>query len=208
LNQKTLAVVAVVVAVAAGAYWLGTRSSSSQVAPPVPVPAAGMPFGAAPPGSMPPGAMPPGSMPPGAQAGEIQQRLAIGEQLVQRDPKNPQAWAMLGNDYFDAQQPQKAVDAYAKALALKPDDPDVLTDQGVMYRALGKYDQALANFEKASKLDPRHVQSVFNVGIVYGYDLHQTAKATAAFEKVIQMAPGSPQAVQARQHLASLAAQK
>jgi uncharacterized protein HemY len=232
LNQKTLLAVAavVVVVVAIVAYYLG-QSSSSQVAPPMPgagapmgmpggIPSGAMPPGAMPPGGMPPGgvpgAMPPGAMPPGGVPGamppggniETQQRIAIAEQLVKKDPKNAQAWIQLGNDYFDTHQAQKSVDAYAKALALKPDDPDVLTDQGVMYRELGKYDQAVANFEKASKLNPSHVQSLFNAGVVYAYDLKQPQKAAPYWNKVIQIAPGSPQAIQARQNLEATGAQR
>jgi cytochrome c-type biogenesis protein CcmH/NrfG len=203
LNQKTVLAVVAVVVVALGAYWVGTQSSSSKVAPPMP--GAGAPMGGMPQG-MPPG-VPPGAMPGAMNPGpgiEAAQRIAAAEALVQKDPKNVQAWVQLGNDYFDTHQAQKSVDAYAKALALKPNDPDVLTDQGVMYRELGKYDQAVANFEKASKLNPSHVQSLFNAGIVYAYDLKQPQKAAPYWNRVIQLAPGSPQAVQARQHLETL----
>jgi cytochrome c-type biogenesis protein CcmH/NrfG len=199
LNQKTiLAFAAVVVAVALGAYWLGSRSGG-KVAPPIP--GAAMP-GAAIPGLPPGAALHPG-VPP--QAGfEAQQRIAIAEQLVQRDPKNHQAWVQLGNDYFDTHQAQKAVDAYAKALELQPNDPNVMTDQGVMYRELRQYDRAIASFEKASKLDPTHVQSIYNLGVVYAFDLRDPAKAAKYWSRVIEMAPGSREAVQARQALASM----
>jgi tetratricopeptide (TPR) repeat protein len=200
LNQKTIvAVVAVVVVVAVGAYWLGSRSGG-KVAPP-PMPGAQMP-GAQLPGAA-PGAPPHAGVAPGA-AFETQQRLAIGEQLVQRDPKNRQAWVQLGNDYFDTHQPQKAVDAYAKALELQPNDPDVLTDQGVMYRELGRYDRAVANFEKANQLNPSHLQSLYNLGVVYAFDLKEPSRAARYWKRVIETAPGSREAVQARQGLASL----
>ena len=120
------------------------------------------------------------------------------------DPKNHDAWVALGNDYFDSRQFQKAVGAYAKALALKPDDPDVLTDQGVMYRDLGQFDQALANFEKANQIRPTHLQSLLNIGVVYSTDLHKPAEAAKAWNKVIATAPTSEQAAQARQMLGQL----
>jgi cytochrome c-type biogenesis protein CcmH/NrfG len=177
-------------------YQVGSTGSGSQ--PPA---MAGMPPGMPP--SM-PGGLPP--VMPGAGAGgpEIQARITTLQSVVARDPKNVQAWVQLGNDYFDTQQPQKSVEAYGRALELKPNDPNVLTDQGVMYRALGQFDKAVANFEKANKADPKHVQSLFNLGVVYANDLKQNDKATAALNKVIQTAPGSPQAVQAQQLLADL----
>jgi cytochrome c-type biogenesis protein CcmH/NrfG len=126
--------------------------------------------------------------------------------MVAADPKNHDAWVALGNDYFDSHQAQKSVDAYAKALALKPDDPNVLTDQGVMYRQLNQFDKAVACFQKAAKLDPSHIQSLFNLGIVYAHDLHQPDEAAKAWNKLLVLAPASEQAAQARQQLAQLKA--
>jgi cytochrome c-type biogenesis protein CcmH/NrfG len=152
-----------------------------------------------PPGAMPSGAMPPGSMIPGAVAEN--QHIAAAEQVLARDPKNVKAWIALGNEYFDAHQPQKSIDAYAKALELDPKNPDVLTDQGVMYRDVGAFDKAIANFKRASQVDPRHVQSLYNMGVVYAYDLKDAKRAAEAWNRVIQIAPTSPQAAQARKAL-------
>jgi cytochrome c-type biogenesis protein CcmH/NrfG len=155
-------------------------------------------------GAMPsamPGAMPAGPMLPNA---EVQARIARIEASVLADPKNHVAWFALGNEYFDSHQYQKSVDAYAKGLALKPDDPNVLTDQGVMYRELGQFDKAMANFQKASKLDPNHLQSLINIGVVYSTNLNKPAEAAKAWNKVIATAPASEQAAQARQMLSQL----
>lgn len=148
-----------------------------------------------------PGAMPGGPALPSAEA---QARIAHLEAALLSDPKNRDAWADLGNEYFDSHQAQKAVDSYGKALALKPGDPNVLTDQGVMYRQLGQFDKALANFQKANKLDPKHVQSLFNIGVVYANDLNKPDEAAKAWNQVIATAPGSDQAAQARQMLSQL----
>ncbi|HEX7623891.1 MAG TPA: tetratricopeptide repeat protein, partial [Anaeromyxobacteraceae bacterium] len=134
----------------------------------------------------------------------VQQRLAAEERLTAQNPKDAQAWIALGNDYFDTNQAQRAVDAYAKALALQPDNPDVLTDQGVMYRKLQAFDKAVANFQRASQVDPHHVQSIYNLGVVYAFDLKDQAKAIAAWNRVIEVAPQSPQAGQARQNIQEL----
>jgi len=80
----------------------------------------------------------------------------------------------------------------------------VLTDQGIMYRETGAFDRAIANFEKANRLEPTHVQSLFNLGVVYAYDLKRTDKALEAFRRVVEVAPTSPQAAQARQAMAAL----
>jgi cytochrome c-type biogenesis protein CcmH/NrfG len=157
----------------------------SEQAPPPPPPPPGAPTAAIP--------------PPTPAPGEIQRRIAAEEQVVAQDPGNVRAWVDLGNDYFDTRQPQKAIDAYGKALEIQPDNPDVLTDQGVMYRDLGAYDKAILNFKKASQIDPKHVQSAFNLGVVYAHDLKDTAKAIQAWHRIIEIAPASREATQARQ---------
>ena len=178
-------------------YFTGTSGSANQ-GQPVIAAAVQMPSPGAAPAGLPPNS---GAMPNSVEA---QARMFSNEQIVAREPKNMDAWKLLGNDYFDAHQPQKAVDAYAKVLELEPKNADVLTDQGIMYRQLMAYDKAIANFEKASKADPKHVQCLFNMGIVYSQDLKQNEKAIKAWNRVIEIAPTSQQAAQARAGIAEL----
>ena len=205
MNRNTLLALAggLVAGFLAG-YMVGGRSAQDTAAP-SPTPSAGVVLPAPSLGGAPaapaPGAIPQGM---GLPSAEVQARIIKLEGIVKSDPKNHDAWVGLGNDYFDSHQPQKAVDAYARALALKPDDPDILTDQGVMYRQLNQFDKALANFQKASKLDPSHLQSLFNMGIVYAADLNKPNEAAKAWNKVLVLAPNSPQASQAKQLLAQL----
>jgi len=129
------------------------------------------------------------------------QRIVEAEKIVAQDPKNYQAWVQLGNDYFDTEQPQKAVNAYAKALEIdssSQNTPNVLTDQGVMYRKMGLFDKAIDNFERANKLDPKHAQSLFNLGVVYANDLKQNDKAIAAWQRYIAIDGMSPQGQQVK----------
>lgn len=129
---------------------------------------------------------------------DYQARIAEAEKLVAKEPANRQAWVQLGNDYFDTDQTQKAINSYGKALELDPKDPNVLTDQGVMYRKMGWYDKALANFEKASQLDPKHVQSLMNIGVVYSTDLKKPDKAIEAFNRFLAIDSTSPTAQQVK----------
>lgn len=125
-------------------------------------------------------------------------RIAEAEKIVAQDPNNLNAWMSLGNDYFDTDQAQKAVNAYGKVLQLQPNNPNVLTDQGVMYRKLGWYDKALENFAKAQQIDPKHLQSLFNAGIVYAVDLKDHVKARPYWKKILEIDPNSPVAQQVK----------
>jgi tetratricopeptide (TPR) repeat protein len=146
-----------------------------------------------------------GAVTPGAGSPtDYQQRIAEAEKIVAQDPKNVQAWIMLGNDYFDTEQPQKAINAYGKALELKPNDTNVLTDQGVMFRKVGFYDRAIANFEKVQQIDPKHLQSLYNLGVVYKEDLKQPEKAVKIWTRYLEIDSTSPAAQQVKAQLDQL----
>jgi Tfp pilus assembly protein PilF len=187
-NVVVALVVGIVVGLAVG-YSIGHETSRGSA----PVVAAGAPA-------------PVPAAPAPNPAFQTQQRIAMLEQVVAKEPKNVQAWIQLGNDYFDLRQPQQAVNAYAKALEIQPDNPDVLTDQGVMLRELRQFDRAVQNFERANQIQPRHLQSLYNAGIVYAHDLNQPQKAIAVWTKVVETDPRSPQAVQARTQMEELKA--
>lgn len=145
---------------------------------------------------------------PGTSPADYAARIAEAEKVVAQDPKNLNAWISLGNDYFDTEQTQKAINAYGKALEIQPDNPNVLTDQGVMFRKVGWFDKAAANFEKANQLNPKHLQSLFNLGIVYSVDMKQPEKAKAVWIKYLQLDPNSPNAAQAREMMSAAGGSK
>ncbi|SEA09192.1 Tetratricopeptide repeat-containing protein [Desulfuromusa kysingii] len=130
-----------------------------------------------------------------------QQQTSILEGIVTREPENRNAWVELGHNFFDSDQPMKAIEAYSKALDLNGNDPDLLTDQGVMFRRVGWYDRAIKNFEEASRIDRHHKQSLYNLGIVYRYDLQDFPKAIRAWEQLLAIDPDNPGASQIRAEL-------
>ena len=129
---------------------------------------------------------------------DYQQRIAELEKVVTNEPKNLQSLTMLANDYYDTDQAQKAIDTYARAIELDPRNPNLQTDQGVMFKRLGAYDKALANFEKAQSIDPKHLQSLYNIGIIYAEDLKQPDKALKTWSHYLELDSTSPAAQQVK----------
>lgn len=108
---------------------------------------------------------------------------------VESDPEDASAWAHLGNLYFDEQHTAEAVEAYEKSLAIRPGDPDVLTDLGTMYRALGKPEEALLRFDAAITARPDHRNARFNRGLTLALDLGRPAEGIAAWKELIALYP-------------------
>lgn len=149
-------------------------------------------------------------VPRGSQGGgqgslvNVEQNIRQLKEVLAQEPENRRAWVTLGNTYFNAKQPQLAIEAYDRALALDPNDANVLTDQGTMYRWLMMYDQAIANYKKASAIDPTHLNSIFNTWVVARQDLQDIDEAKQAIERYLQVAPNGPKAEMLRADLQAI----
>lgn len=141
---------------------------------------------------------------PAAPAANMQQNIQLMEKMVAAEPGNRGAWVQLGNAYFDSRQPVQAIEAYNRALELDPNDPDVLTDQGVMFREMKWYDRAIENFNKANELNPAHPQSLYNLGVVYRYDLNDLNRAREVWTRYLEINPSGPGADQIRREMEAL----
>ena len=120
---------------------------------------------------------------------QLLQSIFQHEEEVRRDPANVQAWEHLGNLYFDAEEPAKAVRAYSKVLEMAPANISVLVDCGVMHRQLRQFDSALEYFQKALKIDPKHENALFNSGIVLYFDLQRKAEAFNFWRRLLEVNP-------------------
>ena len=114
--------------------------------------------------------------------------------VIAKDPKNFDALVSLGNLYFDAGQPEKAIETYQKALEINPKDANVRTDMGTMYRNLGKFDKAIEEFKKVAAIDSRHEQSRYNLGVTLYNDKKDMKGAADAWEDLLKVNPNYPNA--------------
>jgi len=131
---------------------------------------------------------PPPDVPEERQITEESRQLIEGAiQKTERDPRDLEAWRELGNAYFDADMPAQAIAAYSRALAIKPNDTNILNDQGAMYRQTGDFTRALANFNKARQVDPNNLESIYNSGYVLAFDLNQIDKAIVMWRSYLTL---------------------
>jgi cytochrome c-type biogenesis protein CcmH/NrfG len=140
--------------------------------------------------------------PPPLDEGKVQSLQTI----IKSDPKNVGAYVQLGNAYFDAERYADAIKWYEESIKLDPKNPDASTDLGVSYYYSGRTDEALKQFEYSLKLNPKHAKTLFNKGIVLAFGKRDLQGATEAWQQVVQLAPGTPEAQAAQQGLQGIAA--
>jgi len=124
--------------------------------------------------------------------------------VAEREKSNAQPRVQLGNLYFDAERYNDAIQWYTEAQALLPKDVNVSTDLGVCYYYTNQPDKALAQFDRSLKLDANHAKTLLNVGIVRAFGKQDLDGATQAWQKVLQVAPDSPEAQAAKRALDTL----
>lgn len=141
---------------------------------------------------------------PATPTANYEQIIKLAKEVVAQDPSNRNAWIKMAHAYHDTNRYPEAITAYSKALELDPNDADLLTDQGIMFRKIGFFPQAIENFKQASALQPSHINSVFNTYIVARYDLQDFAEAEKAALRYLEMLPNGPNSAQVRAFLDSL----
>lgn len=112
----------------------------------------------------------------------------------------------LANLYFDSERYTEAIQWYGEALKLAPKDVNVSTDLGVSYYYTNQPDLALAQFEESLKIDPSHVKTLLNQGIVLAFGKQDLAGAEQSWQRVMELAPTSPEGQAAKRALDSLRA--
>jgi TolB-like protein len=96
------------------------------------------------------------------------QARADAAQALGLAPNLAAAQIALGyNLYWSRRDYDGALRAFAKALALRPNDSGALEGQGLVQRRMGRFDKAIVSFERAFAQDPRNSVLADDVGSTY-----------------------------------------
>jgi tetratricopeptide (TPR) repeat protein len=133
-----------------------------------------------------------------------QTKVRALENVAEKDPKNAVARAQLGDLYYDAGKYPEAIKWYQESLTLNPKDVSVSTDLGVSYYYNKETDRAIDQLQKSLQIDPSHAKTLLNLGVVKAFGKQDLKGATEAWQKLVQVAPQTPEGQQAKQALDSL----
>ncbi len=130
---------------------------------------------------------------------QYDQAIAAFQKASEIGPTQLAVWTNLADAYiknaegktgpdFDGNM-QKGIDAYVKALALKPDDAGLHNNYGLALAKAKKFDDAQAELKKAADLDPPNGgKYYYNLGALL-VNAGQPVVAGDAFKKAIELTP-------------------
>jgi tetratricopeptide (TPR) repeat protein len=106
------------------------------------------------------------------------------------DQKYATAYNQLGYLYSRVREYDKAIEAMEKYVKLLPNEPNPHDSYGEMLRLSGRFDDALAQYHIALKIDPTFYISQKELGETYAL-MGQGERAREEYAKAVQEAPGS-----------------
>jgi tetratricopeptide (TPR) repeat protein len=138
------------------------------------------------------------------EAKQWDQAIQSFQKASELDPKQNVVWGRLADCYVNlastktgAEQDDalnKGVEAYQKALELKPDAPEYHNNYALALAKQKKFPEAQAELTKAAQLDPSSAgKYYYNLGAVL-VNTGQTDQAIEAFKKAIEVDPNYAEA--------------
>ena len=139
------------------------------------------------------GALPQGHPPVNDAA--LREQLAINNSILEKDPENQQALVNAANINSDLKQYPQAIVLYERALKKDSNNINLITDLATSYFYSNDPNKALELYGRSLSLDPKHFQTLMNIGIVK-MAVGDKAGAAEAWEKVVSYHPDRPEATQ------------
>ncbi|MEO8565870.1 MAG: c-type cytochrome biogenesis protein CcmI, partial [Betaproteobacteria bacterium] len=138
---------------------------------------------------------------------QIAAMIGALERRLERHPDNAEGWALLARSYYALGRFPAAAEAYTKALALAPDNPDLLADYAdTLGMAQGRHlaGKPLALIERALAIDPQHGKALA-LAATAATEANEPSRALAYWRRLAaQLPPGSDDAKQVAAVIAEL----
>ncbi|MBI2846848.1 MAG: tetratricopeptide repeat protein [Chloroflexi bacterium] len=121
---------------------------------------------------------------------------------VAKDPTNKQALFDLGEIHITGEDWESTIYWFNRLLEVDPTNTHALTDVGTANFNLGRYGNALVSWQKVLELAPNDAQAHYNLGFLYAFGSPpDPGLSQKHFEAVMQLAPDSNIAKEAKAHL-------
>jgi cytochrome c-type biogenesis protein CcmH len=149
---------------------------------------------------------------PAEQRGDAIRSMVAGlAARLAREPNDLEGWKRLARSYRVLGEAAKSADAYAQAVALAPEDVDLLLDQAQALQATVPEDAppppaAIAVYRKVAALQPDQPLALWFLGLAEKQAGHKDA-ASAYWQRLLtQLQPNTPQAIEVKKQLDAIGA--
>jgi Flp pilus assembly protein TadD len=114
--------------------------------------------------------------------------LEHAQRWTKAQPRNADAWYVLGVAYGRAGQTSKAIEAYQQALRINPEYAEAWNNLGIAYADAGQSAKAIEAYQQALRITPEDAEAWNNLGIAY-VKAGQAAKAIETYQQALRITP-------------------
>lgn len=110
---------------------------------------------------------------------EYSKAVELLEKAVEKDPKDAETLNVLLRAYIESNRIQEAIRAFQTATKNEPGNKINHYILGVLYRQVGRYDDAIAEFKQTLAIDSEDADATFDLGATYynwGVEMIKTAE--------------------------------
>ena len=97
------------------------------------------------------------------ETGDYPRAVEVCAKAVETDPKDMRSHFMLGLIALDQTQHRRALDHFAEAARLDPDERDVQLNYGMSLKEFGEFEKARECFERVIEIDPNSSPGYYNL---------------------------------------------
>jgi len=128
--------------------------------------------------------------------------LNLAEDILQKDASNRDATrvAAFCYNYLAMQETDgskktalqaRALDYYQKVLLGQPDDSDLIFNLGLLYEAMKRYDEAIAQYERAWTLNSKDLEALLHEAQIYLDRKNDNQKAIVFYKRALELDPNN-----------------
>lgn len=116
---------------------------------------------------------------------------ALAQEMTSTDKLSPQTWCAAGNCFSLQKEHENAIKFFQRASQVDPSFAYAYTLLGHEYITIEELDKALTCFRTATRIDPRHYNAWYGIGLVF-YKQERYLLAEMNYKKTVEINPQSP----------------
>ena len=121
-----------------------------------------------------------------SKQGKYQEAQTQALQMLKQFPTSFGLYNIIGAANQRSGNLNEAIEAYSKALSIKPDFAEAYNNMGIVLKDQGKLEEAIKSFNNAISINPRNAQAYYNKGIALK-EQGKLEEAIEAYNKAVSI---------------------